>query len=513
MIMGLGGNDTILAPSVEANTKPRYLARVCGGAGNDVIRGAARADGGSGDDQLFVTGRLHGGTGDDLLRGGTKLFGEAGDDDLMGSDSRDFYSPGSGNDVVRGVANPYNPDRHPPEPKDVLDLSRAPEGVTVNLERENLSGWGFDRITDINYVSGSPHADTLIGLDHATETLVGNGGADRLFGLGGGDCLIGGIGADRIRAGSGSDQVPHSPGDDDVKGGPGSDYLDFRGQRPVRVDLKRGVARGRGTDRVADFEEVWGSDRDDVLMGGPAAEQLSGGGGSDRVVGRGGNDRFAADDGGRDVYVGGAGVDLLDYAFASDGVTADLARGTANDDQISGIEGVIGSEIYNDRLVGNERANVFYGSSGKDSIDGRGGGDKIYGGGSTDRISGGHGDDVIVGDCFRPSEYDIDCWVSVDRIRAGPGRDLVFGDCFRFRPWRAGDCHEGEKDLLWGGSGLDRVSYRGATRPVLVDLFLGRAFGQGRDRLFSFERAAPYSSLLRGDGRRAWSRQQFPSRV
>ena len=86
------------------------------------------------------------------------------------------------------------------------------------------------------------------------------------------------------------------------------------------------------------------------------------------------------------------------------------------------IEKAVGSD-GNDRLTGNDAANVLDGGSGNDTLNGGDGNDTLYGSNGNDLVSGGLGNDVIYG---------------------GDGSDTLNGD--------------GGNDVLIGGNGPDQMS-------------------------------------------------------
>jgi Ca2+-binding RTX toxin-like protein len=179
-------------------------------------------------------------------------------------------------------------------------------------------------------VAGRRGADRIVGGSGVSQ-LDGGAGNDRLGGEdpccgdpdeGGNDILEGGPGADVLFGGA---------DDDDLDGGPGADTADYsasqtRNPRSVRVDLRRGIATGPGTDSIDGCERVLGSDRDDVLSGTGGRDLLEGRDGDDVLRGRDGRDKLRggrdedvlrARDGRRDLVDGGresdrARVDAVD---------------------------------------------------------------------------------------------------------------------------------------------------------------------------------------------------------
>ena len=152
-LYGLGGLDTLY-----------------GGGGTD------RLDGGAGADRLF------GGAGNDTLLGGdvTVLSGDTARETLNGGDDLDIIFAGARRETINGGTNAGG--------VDVLSYFFSTTGVTVDLQAGTGTG-GFaagDTIADIEGVSGSSRADTLLGSSR-DDILEGAGGNDTLTGRGGSD--------------------------------------------------------------------------------------------------------------------------------------------------------------------------------------------------------------------------------------------------------------------------------------------------------------------------------------
>ena len=327
------------------------MENVTGSGHADVLKGdgnANRLEGGPGNDELDGAGgadTLQGGAGDDLL------YGSAGADRLEGGDGFD-----------------------------VLSYQNSNEGVTINLEEGTLTG-GYaqgDVITGIEHIIGSAHQDVLTG-DSAANTLHGSGGDDELRGNGGDDVLEGGAGADNL------------------DGGTGLDWLIYLGSdEAVTVNLDDNTTSGGHAqgDTIANFENIAGSDYQDVLTGDSGPNELHGGGGNDELGGNGGNDRLEGG-AGADSLDGGVGVDWVSYLRSDAGVSVDLryntaAGGHAEGDVISGFENIAGSG-YADELTGDAGANEISGNGGDDELHGHGGDDVLAGGAGADRLQGGDG--------------------------------------------------------------------------------------------------------------------------
>jgi Ca2+-binding RTX toxin-like protein len=156
----------------------------------------------------------------------------------------------------------------------------------------------------------------------------------------------------------------------------------------IAFDLAAGgVVDGREVV-IADgtvIEDFFAGDGDDLLVGNAADNRLWGGRGDDVIEGGAG----------ADVIEGGQGIDTAGWSTATQGITVDLAAGTASDgDTLSGIENLVGSD-HDDTLTGNDGANLLVGGAGGDTLDGGAGDDTLAGGAGDDVIQGGDGDDMI----------------------------------------------------------------------------------------------------------------------
>jgi Ca2+-binding RTX toxin-like protein len=258
------------------------------------------------------------------------------------------------------------------------DILRGTRGTDV------ISGLGGkDRIM------GRGGRDLLCG-DAGFDTLLGGPGWDRLAGNGKPDRLRGGDGNDVLRAGRGWVHTFHpGRGNDRVRGAPSaSDAVDYiTSRRAVKVNLRRGRARGQGYDRVSGIEHVYGSRFGDRLTGDSHSNLLVGRRGADAIFGLANStDRFGEPGAllALDYLVGGLGNDHLDgganldvgiFVDSKREVTVDLLMGIARGrgrDTVLSIEAVEGSR-FGDTMIGDDRNNVFEGRAGNDSISGNGG--------------------------------------------------------------------------------------------------------------------------------------------
>ncbi|MGK7959378.1 calcium-binding protein [Crocosphaera sp.] len=344
-INGLDGDDTIVAL-----------------AGNDTVRGGNGDDnisGGDGNDFLYGDGGndfITGGNGDDTF------YGSKGNDTLEGQAGKDTANYGHlgqsitllptgivqkgggfGSDTLVEVeiiiadASASN---------NTIDTSSAgaPVSINVNLEKEtlivnNIPGVGTLTRTVRNFddVKGTNQNDTITG-DSQDNDLFGNGGSDTFFGTKGNDLVDGGSGSDSINysnlgqsitllptgtvkkgGGSGTDQlvlvetiiadasVGNNTIDTSTAGSPVSVDVNLHGNS-LTVNNIPGV--GSLTRKVANFDNVRGTNQSDSIVGDNQRNLLYGNGGNDFIDGKGGNDYLEGGTGNDNIF-GGDGNDTL----------------------------------------------------------------------------------------------------------------------------------------------------------------------------------------------------------
>jgi Ca2+-binding RTX toxin-like protein len=391
-ISGLGGNDTLKGFG--------GADRLDGGLGIDTVfygdstvgvavnlvtgrgfRGSAEGDtlfdiedvfGSNHNDTLIGEGRaneLHGANGNDILKGGggaDQLFGDSGDDILQGGTGGDAMDGGTGTDTA--------------------DYSQATDRVMADLRMApNTSGAAAgeavgDTFISIENLTGSVHADFLLGTDGA-NVMRGGDGHDGFLGFDGNDTLIGGNGNDNHEGGAGSDLMIGGPGDDlyriDSAGdvavenpGEGRDginsAIDFTlGATFENLSLDDGGAITAIGNAVANH--IHGNDNDNILDGRA---------GADTFQGRGGNDTYFVDDAGDRVFEsGGQGIDVVRTSVSytlTPGADIELIATTSNS----------GTAPIN--LTGNANGNVVIGNDGNNFINGGDGRDELTGAGGQD---------------------------------------------------------------------------------------------------------------------------------
>jgi Ca2+-binding RTX toxin-like protein len=211
-----------------------------------------------------------------------------------------------------------------------------------------------------------------------------------------------------------------------VSGGLGNDFVTVNPALTIPATLDGGA----GGDRL------FGGAGDDLLLGGDGSDDIFDGSGNDTVSGGHGNEVF--DPGpGADSYSGGDGNDVLNY-FAR---TADLdisLDGQANDgeagegDNVASDIDIVYGGSGNDRFVGSDRNDFFYGGIGRTTAFGLGGNDTL-GATAGGLLDGGDGNDNLFIDSDGP--VTLVGGNGDDRLRGGrgatydpgPGLDAVNG--------------------------------------------------------------------------------------
>jgi Ca2+-binding RTX toxin-like protein len=478
---------------------------------------------------------LSGGNGNDTIRGyggDDVLNGDAGDDSLDGGTGNDILTGGVGADKLIGG-----------DGIDGANYSNSTAAVTVNL----ALGAG---------VGGDAQGDTLTGI----ENLIGSKFNDTLTGDANANTLDGGTGDDILAGGAGADKFI---------GGDGADTLDYgTSGAAVNVNLKTGAAAGGDAagDNFAGIENITGSKFNDVLTGDAGANTLRGGAGDDTLVGGAGADVLNGGDGSdtadysassaavnvnlftgiatggdaqgdtlisienvigsafdnviagnaiANILSGGAGVDTLDYANSTAGVSVNLSSnvvsgGFAQGDTISGFENVTGS-AFNDVLVGGAGANTLLGGAGADTLVGGAGADVLNGGDGPDTADYSGSSAAVNANLFTGfatgGDAQGDTFSSIENLTGSNFNDTLVGDAAIniLTGGKGNDVLAGGAgaDTLVGGDGIDTADYSTSQGCVTVNLLAGTGKGcdaEG-DKLISIENVigSKYNDTLTGD--------------
>ncbi len=168
---------------------------------------------------------------------------------------------------------------------------------------------------------------------------------------------------------------------------------------------------------------------------------------------------------------GGDGIDTVVYSGSSDGVTIDLANGTASGgdadgpvqivgrgtvirhDILVGFENAVGS-FYDDHLIGNAQANVLSGGSGDDILTGGGGADTLNGGAGSDTADYA---DATSGVRLQlgAGKSGGDTYISIENLAGSGFNDQLTGD--------------GAANVLTGQGGNDTINGGGGDDTLLGD--------------------------------------------
>ena len=214
---------------------------------------------------------------------------------------------------------------------------------------------GVDRSDmDINATLGAGN-DSFLGGD-GDDTAHGGDGNDKLDPSAGNDQHFGDAGDDDIMGGPGNDLEDGGPGDDHiggrlglssgrdndqgadtVRGGDGTDQLvleSHAGGMTISLDGQANDGTGAEGDNIAaDFEQIDGTNGDDVFrgsaggdkfLGGGGRDEIHGGDGGDDLSGAGGDDRVYGD-AGNDKVQGQDHADIVDGGPGSDQIYGDIA--------------------------------------------------------------------------------------------------------------------------------------------------------------------------------------------
>ena len=327
------------------------------GGPDDLFAGdAASADGDTCDADV-----LNGGDGDDKLwlGGATTANGDADNDTIL---SDQFVCTGK-SDIASGGTGTDGADFWPV----------ALTGLSVSLDDVANDGVGG---TD-NY---KPDIENL-SAGAGGMTLIGSAGANHLTGGAGNDLIDGGLGADQMSGGGGIDTVDYSSRTLPLTLTIGSDDTD--GQA------------GENDGIVGDVENVRGGSGVDVIVGNELNNVLDGGPGADNIS-------------------GGDGADAVDYSRRTAAVNVTLNAGVGNDGE-TGENDTIAADV--EGAFGGAGNDTLVGAAGNGFLSGFGGNDDLRDVGGVDTLDAGTGDDAI-------DSTDG----AVDHDVCGPGTDKVTKD-------------------------------------------------------------------------------------
>ena len=327
---------------------------------------------------------------------------------------------------------------------------------------------------------------------------------------------------------------------------------------------------GTGNDWIKGNQtgnNLQGRNGNDTLEGFDGIDALQGGDGTDYLYG-GNQDDWLQGGKNEDYLDGGNGIDTASYVDAPNGITAELyfdgnttigftdGKITAGEwglDTLVSIEAIEATN-FGDILLGDEKANTFYGLGGDDRIEGDAGSstppssaDKLFGGAGNDLLIGGPGADYIDGGTgfdiaafagavtvnlqtgARTGEAVGDTYVSIEQYNGSPDSDTFVANNSQGARFAGGDgvdylygldqedWFQGGKgaDYISGGNGFDTVSYADAPNAIIAEMYtdgdttLGHTEGKitagewGLDTLVSIEdvEGSAFGDTLLGDER------------
>ena len=471
-----------------------------GDDGADIIEGGEGADTASyvGSDAAVnialdadgSASRIEGGHAEgDTLTSIENLVGSAHADTLTGNELTNILEGGDGGDTIDGGEG---------EGEDIASYRISDAGVRIALADDGglTRGSGGhaegDRLTNIQHLTGSAHADTLTG-NNLKNTLNGGAGGDTLNGGAGVDTLNGDAGADTLNGDEGEDILNGGEGGDTLNGGADNDVLNGDAGNDILNgdDGEDTLNGGDGNDTLyggADVDTLYGNAGDDTLEGDAGQDILNGDGGNDTLYGgadvdtlngNAGNDTLEGGEGG-DILDGGSGEDWASYSRSDKGVRVDLTisggqqdfdeengfianQNEAVDDTISNIANIQGS-AQKDWLTGDENANTLRGDGGDDLLYGGDGADILNGDEGVDTLNGGDGDDTLNGGA---DDDTLNGEAGADELNGDEGGDTLNGGA-------GDDTLSGGigADIINGGDDEDEVSYSSSLFGVRVSLLL-----------------------------------------
>ncbi|MEF8707518.1 MAG: calcium-binding protein [Candidatus Accumulibacter propinquus] len=370
VIDGAGGNDTVsyaFATTGVTVSLATAGTQATGGSGSDTLISIENLIGSGFNDYFTGNGGnnvLDGGAGSDFLNGVT------GADTMLGGDGSDLYTVDHVGDVVTETNAAA---------AGGIDTVNALVDHTLGANVENLNliaagtvngtGNGLDNLiyagSGNNVINGAGGNDTVsytlagagvtLSLAIAGAQATGGSGSDtlisieNLIGSGFNDNLTGNTANNVLDGGAGSDFLNGGVGADTMLGGDGTDAycVDHAGDL---VSESNGSLASGGNDIVYSYLSAY------TLTANVERLRLMLAGASNGTGNTLDNTLYAAD--GNNILDGAAGSDTVSYAFATAGVTLNLATagaqatGGSGSDTLISIENLIGSG-FNDSLTGN----------------------------------------------------------------------------------------------------------------------------------------------------------------
>ncbi|HUH42731.1 MAG TPA: hypothetical protein VLZ29_06425 [Sulfurimonas sp.] len=434
-LYGEGGNDTVDYSAISSGVLIDLLAGTAQGAGNDVLVSIENAIGGTGNDTLIGnndSNTLLGGLGNDTLRGNlgnNTLDGGGGTDtadyswmttsvnaqlgnapaygtatgagindtlisieNIIGGTGNDTLSGNDGNNIIWGTAG-----------NNILigglgyDTYYGGTG-TDTLSYENITTSSVSVNLGINKAIGTQiNEDTIYNIN----TVIGGSGNDTLIGNNENNNLIGGSGNDTLYGGFGDNTLDGGAGLRDLV-----DYRNFTESVNVNLDTGTVVRSGAngGTDTLTGIEDIYGSAKDDVLIGDNNNNIIYGNKGNDVIKSTGGtNELYGGENddtfivgAGNDAIDGGTGIDTIDFGQFASTTGVDFSLQSNSIQNVGSVDFGTLSVTNVERIIGTSYADILEGKDNQvDTILAGAGDDTVYATSGNDTYDGGAGSNTL----------------------------------------------------------------------------------------------------------------------
>jgi serralysin len=279
------------------------------------------------------------------------------------------------------------------------------------------TGAGNDQV----FIAFSTGNTVLLGEGDDIFVIEADGllpGLNRVDAGAGNDTL--GIGSQngQYAGGAGNDSFVSEAFQNELDGGDGNDTVSYiASESAINADMAASAVFTGASLRedIFNFENLTGSDFNDVIFGNTGDNVLRGGAGNDQIDGDPGNDQLFGD-AGNDLLLGGEGNDTINGGAGSDQMAggngndtyvvdaaADIIEETAaggSDRVVSFINFTLGANLERLDLTGsavigtgNSLNNTMIGSAGANTLNGGDGNDAFNSGLGNDTLTGGAGAD------------------------------------------------------------------------------------------------------------------------
>jgi Ca2+-binding RTX toxin-like protein len=174
-------------------------------------------------------------------------------------------------------------------------------GVYLGINEDTGSGWGqtsfyglnFTHKGDLSLPTGSGSGNT--GTGGKGDETPADGGTVAPPASSTGKTITGTTKSEKLTGTSGADTIEGGAGKDTIDGGNGTDTVSYaHSSKAVKIDLGGSTQSGGDAagDKLANVENVTGSDYNDTIVGNDGDNVLTGGAGKDTMTGGDGADVF-----------------------------------------------------------------------------------------------------------------------------------------------------------------------------------------------------------------------------